>query len=474
MSDSKKLLKSTLIYGIGNFGSRILSFLLVPLYSFYLTKAELGYYDLIITTVTLISPFITLQISDAAYRWLLDDQDNLEHQTRTITSSLCLVLMNIVIFLVLFLIFRLFIDVQYSFHFFLLTCSSVFFIYFQQLLRGLGNNKLYSISGICNTVAIVLFTVIFLVFLKKNVTGLFLAIITANLITTFLILSIGKIYHRINFNFINKAQIKHMLSYSWPLIPNAISWWMINEINRFIILFFLGVNANGIFALSSRFPSIILAINSIFMLSWQDHALSPSASEQSDFYSKVFRHYMILEFSIVILLTSVSMYLVHYVISQEFYESWRYMPFLYLGVAFSSFAAFMGAGYLKNKKSKGIFFTSISGSLVNILISVLFIRQIGLFAPAIGTAAGFFVMWLIRLKQMNKVLKVKLDLRLFLFLFISALVCIWLVFIQNLYLNIALIIFSVILCLYFNKALINYFIQLIPIKKKVKFKEIGK
>jgi O-antigen/teichoic acid export membrane protein len=471
VSESKKLLKSTLIYSIGNFGSKIFSFLLVPLYSFYLSKAELGYYDLVITTVTLISPFITLQISDAAYRWLLEDQNNTERQKQTVTSSLSLILLNTIIFFIVFIIALFFIDVKYSIYFFILSCTSVLLIYFQQLLRGFGNNKLYSIAGISNTLLMVLFTIIFLIVLKQNISGLFLSVILANACTILFILFAGKIYRKIDFKFINKSQVKAMLNYSWPLIPNAISWWMINEINRFIILSYLGVNANGIFALASRFPSIILAVNSIFMLSWQDHALSSTGAQES-FYTKVFRHYMILEFSFVILLTSASMYIVHYTISQQFYESWKYMPFLYLGVAFSSFAAFLGAGYLKQKKNKGIFFTSIVGSLVNIVINVLLIKRIGLFAPAIGTATGFFVMWLIRLKQMDKILQIKLDVRSFTFLFTGSLVCTWLVFLQNMYVNIVLITLSVILCFVMNKELINYFFQFIPYLKKLKLKAV--
>ncbi len=66
-----KLIKNTLIYSIGSFGSKNLSFLLLPLFSLYLTTVEMGQYDLILTFVLLVTPLITLQLSDAIYRWLI-------------------------------------------------------------------------------------------------------------------------------------------------------------------------------------------------------------------------------------------------------------------------------------------------------------------------------------------------------------------------------------------------------------------
>ena len=65
---SKELVKGTLIYAIGSFGSKILSLLIVPLYTFFIVPEELGNYDLILTTVNLLIPIITLQITGAAYK----------------------------------------------------------------------------------------------------------------------------------------------------------------------------------------------------------------------------------------------------------------------------------------------------------------------------------------------------------------------------------------------------------------------
>ena len=66
----KKLLVGTGIYAVGTFGTKILMFLIAPLYTYYLATSEMGTYDVLISTIGLLIPIISMQISDAVYRWI--------------------------------------------------------------------------------------------------------------------------------------------------------------------------------------------------------------------------------------------------------------------------------------------------------------------------------------------------------------------------------------------------------------------
>ena len=68
----KDLSKNTVIFTIGNFGSRILSFLLVPLYTYVLSTSEYGTIDIVNTTVQLLIPILTLNVQDSVLRFALD------------------------------------------------------------------------------------------------------------------------------------------------------------------------------------------------------------------------------------------------------------------------------------------------------------------------------------------------------------------------------------------------------------------
>ena len=70
--EEKKLVKNTLLLMLGNFSSKLLVFLMVPLYTSVLTTAEYATSDLLTTTINLLYPFATLMISTAVMRFCLD------------------------------------------------------------------------------------------------------------------------------------------------------------------------------------------------------------------------------------------------------------------------------------------------------------------------------------------------------------------------------------------------------------------
>src|SRR5690606_9762530 len=167
MEQEKRLLQNTVIYAIGNFGSKLLSFLLVPLFSFYVTREDFGTYDIIVITATLMVPIVTLQLSDGVYRWLLDvamKKVSL-HISTVVSSSAFIILMNLVVLAVVFYVARSYflrglengwLLLNYLFSLCLLP-------YFQQIARGLQQNRLYAAAGIVNSLILVICNVVFLV-----------------------------------------------------------------------------------------------------------------------------------------------------------------------------------------------------------------------------------------------------------------------------------------------------------------------
>lgn len=456
MSHTDKLLKNTIIYTIGNLGSKLLSFLLVPIYSFYLTKSDLGHFDLIVTSISLFVPFITLQISDACYRWLLEAKERHNEQATAISNGVLVVLTNSLIFFVLYLIASVLLKINYTTQIFFILFWSCLYQFLTQSIRGLGKNKLYSLIGLINTVLIVGCNLGFMLFSSMNLESLLYSLLLSTSISTLIAFQWGGIRKYIKAHLISKHEIKTMLRYSWPLIPNTISWWMINEVNRFIILFSIGASANGIFAIANKFPSLLIILNSIFMLSWQDMAIENKDDEdRHDTFSKVFNTFVTLELTVAIFLISMSKFMAANFVGADFYESWKYMPILYLSVAFSAFAGLLGVGYLGAKKTNSLFTTTIFGSVINIITCYLLIDEIGLYAPAIGALLGFSFIFLLRKRQTNAYFELKIDYGKYALLLVVAAVYIKLVHYENLYLQVGLILTSCLICTYFNRDLLK-------------------
>lgn len=448
MDQSKVLLKSTLVYTIGNIGSKIIIFCLLPVFTFYLSKSDLGKYDLMITTISLVVPFASLQISDAVYRWLVEANGDDLKKKQAITNGLVVITLSIGAFIAIFSLVNLFVYFDFPLYFLLILVVSSYLPFFQQVIRGMGKGRLYSVVGIVNALLIACVNGLFILFIKNGVSGLFSALIIANFISIcfiFYSLGIGKY---VSLEAVNISVAKKMLAYSWPLIPNMISWWLISTIDRYIILYFMNTDANGIYAVSTRFPAIITVINSVFLLAWQDHAVANSS--QKKFVSDTFRRYMILEFSLIFVLIASSKIMVGYLVDSRFTESWRYMPFLYLGVGFASFASYVGVGYLKEKKTKGVFFTTLIGAIVNIIISSVLINYIGLLAPGIGVFISFLLVFFIRVHQSKEFFPIEIDKPLFLKLMSIAFLVIGLTYVDNVLFNWVNMTVCVVMLVYLN------------------------
>lgn len=410
MSSGDKLLKNTIVYSIGTVGSKLLAFLLLPIFSFFLEKDELGVYDIVLTTVILLVPIVSFQLSEATFRWLLPAGTTPEDDRAAVSSSFFLLSTSTLIIGSLFMLGSLYYGLQYSGYYLLMGLGAVYFPFFQQVVRGLGNNRLYAAAGVMNAACLVLFNTIFLIFLGWNLAGVFIATILAYFISALFIFFLGGIGEYITLKAVSAAKAKVMLAYSYPLIPNAASWWLINSANKYIILIYLGTDANGLFAISSRFPAILTIINSMFMLAWQDHAISTEDRKEAlTFAGNVFNKLMRMEFMLVVVFALLSEPIVRYLIDPDFYEAWRYMPLLFMATAMAAFSAYIGAFYLKAKQTKGIFTTTIVGGIVNIVVTVFTIEELGLVAPALGTLVGFTTVFILRYKQSRKFYPFKVD-----------------------------------------------------------------
>ncbi len=131
--------------------------------------------------------------------------------------------------------------------------------------------------------------------------------------------------------------------------------------------------------------------------------------DKDHYYSRVFQHFFRLMATSVIMLTLVTKPVLWLVISEDFYESWKYIGILLFGALFNAIALFWSAGYHGAKKTKVIFVTSFVGALVNVIINLIFIKYIGLYAVVLSTLLAFLTVWLMRVFSSSSYFKITIN-----------------------------------------------------------------
>jgi O-antigen/teichoic acid export membrane protein len=423
LKETKSLLSLTILYTVGNLSSKVISFVLVFFTTFYLTKEDVGAYDLILITLSLLSPFVTFQLTDAALRWLLDNDrgDNSKKVFSTITAIFTA--SHIVLYVLMF-IYDYFYTVKYFNLLFTLVLFQSIYLFLIQCIRGLGKNEVYVGVGLLNTFIYVGLAILALAVFNFRVEGLLYSSIIAGFVTSVVLLFLGKLYTLWDRKSITLEFSKTLLQYSVPLIPNSLSWWAISSANRYIILMYLGAAANGIFAIAFKLPTILLMFVNIFYLAWQEKSiLSFEREDRDEYYTIVLKKYIRILFSISILIVASNKILLSYIVSKEFFDAWQYTPLLLLSIILSAIAGFYGTGYLSAKKTRGALTSSLFGGLATVGLSFLLIPKFGLFGASYAIVIGYLVLLVIRTFHMKNIFAIVFPYKLaFFMLFLLALV----------------------------------------------------
>lgn len=406
MNKYKKLLSNTIIFGIGTFGSKILVFLLMPLYTSVLKKSDFGIVDLIIQTSNLLIPIVSLGIANAVIRFGLDRSVK---KIDVFSIGLVTILWGFGIFLILIPVLRRITYISdYTALIYIFVLMSCLRTLCSQFVRAKEYVRLYALDGVLSTITIIIFNVLFLVVLKLGITGYVLAIVISDLLSTIFLFFSANLKRYIKLKNINRDLAKAMLKYSIPLIPATIFWWITNVSNRFIVAYSLGSEANGLFAASYKIPTIVVLISNIFMDAWQMSAVSDDDKvSRARFFSKVFNVYQSVLFLCASGIVLFSKLITKILVSNAYYPSWRYIPFLVMATTFSCLVTFLGSVYMVEKKSILTLSTTVVGAVVNVILTFLLIQKYKVNGAAFATFISYLIVFLLRANNTKSFINIK-------------------------------------------------------------------
>lgn len=410
MDKKKQLAKNTIIIFFGRVSTQLISFFLLPLYTSYLATKEYGLVDLIQTYVTLLVPIITLELEMSIFRWLIDSRGKEKDTKKLISNNFFVLFISLTIFSILYVAVTSFVNIPFRWLILVDIIICVFGGNFLQVARGFGKTLDYSISCILTGVTTVVSNIILICHFGMGAEGMIISMALANFICGLYLFIRLKLYKLINFKLTDKKLLKEMYKYSIPLIPNSVSWWIVNVSDRTIISFILGSGANGLYAISNKFPTIISSLTGVFNLSWSESAaLHINSKDRDEFFSDVFNTIMKLFTAMGVGMIACMPFVFPLLINTKYNDAYNYIPYLVLGSVFNVAICLYSQIYLAKKLSKQVATTAIIGAVINILINIVFIKSIGLYAAAISTAISYFVMMLYRHIDLKKYVNIKIS-----------------------------------------------------------------
>lgn len=409
MDKYKKLATNTIIFAIGTFSSKILSFLLMPFVTRVMATSQYSDADLIQQTANVLIPIVFLQINSAALRFALDKaadkRDVFTVGVRTTLAGFSVFLLFIP--LVNMIKINDFNMTHYTALLYLFVLVSGFRQLCQQFVRGCSHVKTFAIDGILATATYLGFTLLFLGVFHWNIKGYVLAIIASDFCSILFLTYTCKLWRFIKIKNVPKRSAVEMLRYSIPMMPSIILWWVINVSDRYMVTGFIGSAENGLYTAASKIPNFIIMFSSIFIDAWQLSAVDEYDNDgKADFFSNVFRIYSGGVFVAASGLILACQLITKILVSNAYYDSWQYVPVLIIATSLSCFVNFLASVYMASKKTVMGMVTALCGAVTNVVLNLILIPKIGANGAAIATACAFIVVFVTRAINTRKYVKV--------------------------------------------------------------------
>lgn len=403
MSKASSLAKNTAILAVGKLSSQLIGFVLLPLYTYYLSPSEYGFVDLVMVYIALLIPALTLQLEMASFRYLVDARKSEPERARVISNILYMAVPLVLPWLVMFVAYGVITGFEYTWLVLFIGVAMLFSNLTQQMARGLGDNKRFAIASMLIGLTTLLGALVFIVYMGLRIDGMLLSVAAANVVAAGYLTVRMKLYRYVKLGVSDRRLQREILGYSVPLVPNGIAWWVINASDRTIISIMISTAANGIYAVSTKYAAILGSLFGIFNMSWTEAAsMHINAPDRDKFFSQVANASMRLFGALGLGLIATMPFLFPLMVNEEFGEAYLYIPIMVIGVFSHAIVGIYSAIYVAKKLTRQVMNTSLVAAVLNIILTVSLIPLFGLYAAAAATALAFLAMAMFRHYDVKK------------------------------------------------------------------------
>lgn len=467
MQREKEFVKNSAILSLGTILPKLASIITLPVITGCLSKADYGTYDIITVLVSLFLPVATLQMQAAAFRFLITVRGDKEGQKRVISNIVLFTIPICIISLFILFFFLKKIDIETRVLILLYFFIDTILITARQITRGLSKNLIYSISALVNSILEMALMVVLLRIMGGALDSAVIALIIPQTISLAYVVIHAQIYKFIDFRLFSLGQIKELISYSWPMIPNSLSAWVMRASDRLVLACFMGVEANAIYAVANKLPNMFNIVQNTFSLAWQENAaISVNDDDAGEYYGKMFSNVFNIFVGIMALLIAFTPLLYRILIRGDYLEAYNHMPILYIAALFATVSSYLGGIYIAHMKSKQIGISTTLAAATNFVINIVFVKFIGIYAASLSTLISYFGLVIYRMIDVQKIQKINFNYRRIIFLtFIlvgMAIICSF----KNIYLDMINMIFAISIAVILNRTIIRILIN----KGRQKFK----
>lgn len=384
------LLKNTILYTGGNLLISLSSFILLPIYTKFLTISDYGIVNSMQIFSSLLIIFYTLSFERSLVR-VYHDYDNREKKIFAGTIIISILLISIFFILISFLLkqkllyfFPNITFYPYFFYTLLYTLSLSVIGYSQTLFQVKQQVNKFLLVTIMNFFITTFLNIYFIFYLKEGAVGFVKGLFYGSTITLpfcFYLLN-NEISYRFNFKMIIAASY-----FSLPMCINLIASWFLNLSDRIFINHYFNSSDVALYSVSNKLASIVstgglavsMAYNPIF------YSIANSKNLNSKDVIQKYQNIIIIALSFITLLVIMwSDIALKMFFREEYLTCYKSINILSIAFLIGQIAGLLNLMAYQAKKTKLVAIIVVVSALVNIILNVIFMKSFG-YLTAVGT-----------------------------------------------------------------------------------------
>lgn len=407
-----RLGKNAIIYGVGSILNRFIGFLLLPLFTKYLTPVDYGVSSILGWMTFLIIPIFSFGIGAAMAPSYFEKDDSYRKNT-TVWSAFTILLVSATILILLGVPFaKLWSNLAFQtpdFHEMVtLTListgisiiSTPFILYLQFEERA----RLYAVFSVITTLVSIGSNLLLVVVFNRGIRG----IIEGNLITQvvnlalFLVPTISNLKYKFRFDI-----VRELLRVGIPLIPSFAFLFILGQGNRYILQVFRGLEAVGIYTIGYNFGMVVSVAVDALIVAWVPYFMGfiDRQKEAKTLFGRIVTFYIVGFGTLSLMFYVFAKPIVMLMTQPAFHGAYQVVGFAATAYFLTGLYSLLLPGVYFAKEIKYVSLIQGIAAILGIGANFVLISQFGVFGAGLGLMLGYLcmviviVMWNKKRKQ---------------------------------------------------------------------------
>ena len=277
--------------------------------------------------------------------------------------------------------------------------------------RGIGMIGELSVAGVVSAAVAISLNIVFLLPLHMGLDGYFLANIIGPMVQVVYLAHKTRLASDAHLMRPYSKLREETTGYSKPLIVNSIAWWANSLSDRYIVTFFCGIAANGVYSVATKIPSILNVFQTIFNQAWSLSSTRAFDPEDKDgFFGNTYRAYNCLMTIVCAAVILADKPLARFLYVKDFYVAWQYVPWLTIAILFGALVGFLEGIFVAVKDSKTPAKCTLAGAVTNIALNFILTPVFGALGAAVATTVCYLEIWIARLYLSRRYVRFRINL----------------------------------------------------------------